>query len=585
MMRKKHILILGLALMSLMAHSQYVIRDATELASLKEVPQELIYINHTGPVVFTGEYLHYALHCFNAQTRRTSKISSVAYVALIDQQGSPVFEHKLRLQLGRASGDFFLPTSLETGTYKLVGYTQWMKNSGIKQLFQDDMAVINPYRIPEAGENKKSGYRSQAGEVNQDSSTVAITLNALRYGTREQGRVQLSNFKGPLGKGTYSIWIKRKETIPFQVGKQATAWVQQYNWADKRIPQTIKDSIFLPEQRGELLYGSALDTDGNPVPGERVYLSIPGKEFVLKFATTDAYGNFYSYVRERYNDPRVILQSRDTSRDIELRKGTVQGLSYSGLEFATLEILPEKEEEIVARSIRNQIENQFFEVKPDSILLDTPRDPFDGGIPETTFLDEYTRFPTFQETLVEIFSNAGYRSGPNGTSYIRIAQDYEQWDEPFNNDPALVLIDGVMIRDHGTIKEFNAGQIEKIELIRDQFQMADQAYQGMMVITTFDGKYADTFQATNSSTALLQMARPEKNYYTEDHRLRSTSRIPDYRNVLLWRPHLELDTESIDLPFYTSDIPGTYEIYLEGFTDYGKPISGRIEFEVISDQP
>ena len=578
-------LLLGFACLPLFLAGQYVIRDAAELSPLKEVPQELIYVNHTGPVVFTGEYLHYALHCFNAQTRRTSRISSVAYVALIDKAGNTVFEHKLRLERGKSFGDYFLPTSLETGTYKLIAYTQWMKNSGLKQLFQDDIAVINPYRIPQIDETSDTGALPAPSEVNQDSSTVSLTLDVPPLGTRQQGRLQLTNFKGPLGKGTYSVWIKRKEAIPFQTGKNATTWVDQYNRADKRIPQTIGDSLFLPEQRGELVFGSAQDTDGNPAAGERVYLSIPGKEFVLKFATTDDNGNFYTYVRERYNDPRVILQARDISKELQLNLGTVTRLSFTDLQFAPFGIQSELQEEIIARSIRNQIENQFFEVKPDSILLDTPRDPFDGGMPETTILDEFTRFTTFEETLVEIFSNAGYRSGPNGTSYIRIAQDYENLNEPFNNDPALVLIDGVMIRDHGTIKEFNAGQIEKIELIRDQFQMADQAYQGMMVISTFDGKYADTFQAANSGKGMLQMARPEKNYYTEDHSKDPVSRIPDYRNVLLWSPHLELDAEPIDLLFSTSDVPGTYEVFLEGFTDYGKPISGRFEFEVVGDQP
>lgn len=582
-MRYVHLLLIGLV--TALATGQYVISDAGELAPLKDVPQEVIYVNHTGPVVFTGEYLHYALHCFNTQTRRTSRISAVAYVALIGQDGQTVFEHKLHLERGTSHGDYFLPTDLETGTYKLVAYTQWMKNSGLKQLFQDDIAVINPYRIPTGSAQESEGPRQTSGAVNKDSSTVHIALEAYRLGTRQKGVLQLRNYKQQLGKGTYSVWIKRKEAIPFHRSKTATAWVAQYQQADKRIPQSIGDSLYLPEQRGELIFGSVRDAQGNPVSGERVFLSIPGEEFVLKFATTDDNGNFYSYVRERYKDDRVILQARDESRDLSLSLGSVGSISYGDFQYAPLQLQEDVQEVLVNRSIRNQIENQFFEAKPDSILIDRPRDPFDGGLPETTVLDDFTRFPTFEETLVEIFSNAGYRSGPNGSSYIRIAQDYEQLNEPFNNDPALVLIDGVMIRDHGTIKDFDATRIEKIELIRDQFQMADQAFQGMMVISTFEGDYADTFQASNSSIGTLQMARPVKNYYAEDHSQVANTRIPDYRNVLLWQPHLELGTAPIDLSFYTSDVPGAYEVFLEGFTDYGKPISGRLTFEVLADQP
>ena len=562
---------------------QYVIQDVSELSPLKEVPQEMIYVHHTGPVLFAGEYLYYGVHCFNVQTRRTSRISGIAYVALIDQQGQTVFEHKLRLEKGKSNGDYFVPAALETGTYKLVGYTQWMKNSGLKQLFQDDIAIINPYRTPNVQAIQTAQPEASdltPGKVNADSSVVGIKLSKKYMGTRVQGKLQIRNFKGPLGKGTYSIWIKRKEGIPFTRGKTATEFVSQYSQADKRIPQGVGDSLFLPEQRGELIFGAVRDDQDRPVSDELVFISIPGEEFVLKFATSDDNGNFYSYVRERYKDDRAIIQTQDVSKDLRIRLGKQIGMDYGSLRFSTLEMQPEWKELMVARSVRNQIENQFFEVKPDSILLDAPRDPFDGGIPEAVLLDEYTRFPTFEETLVEILNKAGYRSGPDGSRYIRILQDFETFDESFNNDPALVLIDGVMIRDHATIRDFDATRIEKIELIRDQFQMADQAYQGMMVISTFDGDYANDFQAKNSLMGRLQMARPEKNYFIQNHSQDTQDRIPDYRSLLLWKPHLELDTEPIDLEFYTSDIPGAYEVYLEGFTDYGKPISARLEFEV-----
>ena len=584
----KYVMIIGFVLIPFMVVGQYIIRDASELSPLKEVPQELIYVNHTGPVLFTGEYLYYGLHCFNVQTRRTSRISSVAYVALIDQQGERVFEHKLRLVQGKSYGDYFVSTDLETGTYKLVAYTQWMKNSGLKQVFQDDIAIINPYRVqmPTPNQTKPATPSEPApGKVNADSSVVGMLLAQKEIGTRQQGKLQVRNYKGPLGKGTYSVWIKRKEEIPFSRAKTATEFVSQYAQADSRIPQTIGDSLFLPEQRGELIYGTVIDAQDLPVPDELVFISIPGEEFVLKFATSDENGNFYSYVRERYKDDRAIIQTQDVSKALRIRLGKQMGMDYGSLRFSTLEMQPEWKERLVARSVRNQIENQFFEVKPDSILLDDLRDPFDGGIPEAVLLDEYTRFPTFEETLVEILNKAGYRSGTDGSRYIRILQDFETFDEPFNNDPALVLIDGVLIRDHSSIQDFDATRIEKIELIRDQFQMADQAYQGMMVISTFDGDYADDFQAKNSFMGRLQMARPEKNYFVQDHSPDTDSNIPDYRSILLWKPHLEVDAEAIELEFYTSDIPGTYELYLEGFTDYGKPISARLEFEVTSSEP
>ena len=584
MKRVGFILVVFLAAVQLRA--QYVVQSPAELAQLRELPQELIYVNHTGPLVFTGEYLYYGVHCFNVQTRRTSTISKVAYVALIDQEGNTRFEHKLRVAQGKSYGEYFIPTTLETGTYKLVAYTQWMKNSGVSQFFQDDIAVINPYRTTTPQASEAGASRITEGPVNADSSIVGIQLSKKRLQPREKGSIQLRNYKGALGKGTYSVWVKRKEGIPFGRAKTATAFVEKYTMADQRIQQKVGDSLFLPEQRGELVYGSVKDTLGNAKPGELVYLSFPGKEFLLKFATSDTSGNFYTYVKEAYKDNRVILQSRNRETPLTLEVGKSTQPDYSALTFSSLSVRPEWREAIVARSVRNQIENQFFEAKPDSVLLEDPRDPFDGGLPETILLDEYTRFPTFEETLVELLSKAGYRSGPNGSSYIRIAQDFETFDEPYNNDPALVLIDGVMIRDHATIKDFDARRIEKIEMIRDQFQIADDSYQGMMVISTLEGDFLDTYQRKNSTVATLQKARPEKNYFIQEYAQDRKPRLPDYRQILLWEPHLSLDNETIELDFYSSDIPGTYEVFLEGFTEYGKPISARLELQVMApDQP
>lgn len=566
------------------ARGQYVVKNATELNQLKEVPQEVVHVTHTGPVVFTGEYLYYAIQCFNVQTRRTSKISTVAYVALVDQEGEIVFEHKLRLERGLSRGDFFMPTTLPTGTYKLIGYTQWMKNSGLKQLFQDDIAVINPYNVPETLDVSVSEDKASPQSAVADSSTVGLKFEKTQFRSREKVTIQLKNYKNTLGAGTYSVWVKKKEDLAFKARKSSLAMVSKYSEAAKRIPQGIGDALFLPEQRGELLHGQITDGSGTPVADQKVILSFPGEEFLLKFATTDTDGNFYSYIREEYTQEQVILQAEnDEMVTIALKKA--DPLSYEELEFKPLYLEQSFEDVIRQRSVYNQIENQFFEMKPDSILLSDPHDPFDGGIAEEVFLDDYTRFPTFEESLVEILSNAGYRRGDQGGFYIRIAQDFETFNEPFNDFPALVLIDGVYIPDHGSIKNFDARRIESIKLIRDQFEMANKPYQGMMQVSTFDGDYYEGLSSKNLFIETLDKPRAVKNYFMQEYADETYKRVPDYRNILLWKPQTPVEGPSMDLHFYTSDLTGVFEVFLEGFTSFGKPISLRYEIEVLAQDP
>ena len=42
-------------------------------------------------------------------------------------------------------------TALESGNYKIIAYTQWMRNSDIQNFYQNDISIINPFQ-----ENQKS---------------------------------------------------------------------------------------------------------------------------------------------------------------------------------------------------------------------------------------------------------------------------------------------------------------------------------------------------------------------------------------------------------------------------------------------
>ena len=64
-------------------------------------------------------------------------------------------------------------------------------------------------------------------------------------------------------------------------------------------------------------------------------------------------------------------------------------------------------------------------------------------------------------------------------------------------------------------------------------------------------------------------------------KLQSENRLPDFRNVLYWSPDLRTNaTGKTAIGFYSSDIPGKYEVVLQGMTADGKTISKQIQFQV-----
>ncbi len=67
---------------------------------------------------------------------------------------------------------------------------------------------------------------------------------------------------------------------------------------------------------------------------------------------------------------------------------------------------------------------------------------------------------------------------------------------------------------------------------------------------------------------------PQKSYFEQRYGAEEIDQanIPDYRRILLWEPQVEISDEDLQFEFYTSDLTGEFEIVLDGFTSYGKPI-------------
>lgn len=587
-MKKKQILAVIILMFTILSHAQYVIKDRSDLLNLKKVPQEKSYVDHNGPLVFSGEYLVYSLHCFNAQTNNPTNVSKIGYVALVNESKEFIFEHKVKLEKGHGYGDFFVSTEIPSGRYKLLGYTQWMKNSGLSQVFKDDIVIINPYLADQStlldisrGDVLTNTVKST---IISDSSTLTIRTNKSTYLPREIVNLNIKNFKGALGHGSYTIKVKRKEEIAIASAINSITYGNAYFNADKEIKQTIGDSIFLPEQRGELIYGTVKNTETElPTENLPVVISIPGKESLLKFSETDQNGNFYSYIRKDRKNPFAVIQVENQDGTYIIEKGVPKNIDLSDLKFSDFNLSRDQEEYIKNRSVLNQIENQFFGSKPDSILESNPIDIFNGGIPEVIILDDYTRFPTLEESLVEVVKFAGFRKGNTNDAYIRIGQDFKSYDEEYNDFPAIVLIDGVYIPNHEQIRTYDARKIEKISLTRDQFRLGSKEYQGIISIETFKGDFLDSYTSKNSLVVPFKQPISKKNYFVQTYQLGDTTfdRVPDYRRLLYWNPQFNIANSTYDFEFYTSDLEGTYEIILNGFTTYGKPLSIIKEIEVL----
>ena len=107
-----------------------------------------------------------------------------------------------------------------------------------------------------------------------------------------------------------------------------------------------------------------------------------------------------------------------------------------------------------------------------------------------------------------------------------------------------------------------------------QFQLANKEYQGILSVETFDGDYFENYNQINGAINSIIKPTPIKNYYVQTYGSNDFNRIPDYRTLLFWKPNVVVEEGSnLDFEFFTSDISGEYEVIVDGFTTFGKPIS------------
>ncbi|MGX1929618.1 hypothetical protein [Flagellimonas sp. 2504JD4-2] len=126
--------------------AQHQIKDSNELEGYRSIPQEHVYMHINDTFLLSGEYLYYKLYCLEASSRAPSAISKIAYIELVGSDGEVIFKHKIKLNGGQGQGEFFVPPSTPSGSYKLIGYTRWMLNMGQEAFFNTDITIVNPYK-------------------------------------------------------------------------------------------------------------------------------------------------------------------------------------------------------------------------------------------------------------------------------------------------------------------------------------------------------------------------------------------------------------------------------------------------------
>lgn len=553
------------------------------------MPGERIYLHQNTTLLMSGEYLYYKLYCLNSETGDLSDMSKVAYVELVGKDGKAVFSHKVRLENGFGEGDYFVPTTIPSGNYKLVGFTQWMRNGKVDSFFQNDVVVINPFQNNQNGlmrsvsdsttvaMNKAISRKEAPSSDNFDDFELRLSPQSL--GNRQKIDLTVNNV--PVDwHGNYSLSVRKViNEIPLPQRQTSSAFTESLKGSGKSIQVSSGSDMELPELRGELVTGSVVSNEtGKKIANRKVALSIPGNNYLFKISSTRENGTFFFNVDETYLNQQALIQVIGEDRDsFRIEMDDFKSPDYSNLTFSDFLLDENMEKFILEQSVQNQIQNAYAESRIDSIRKVKDFPPFFHTPSHEYYLDDYTRFPTIKETIIEVIEQASTRQR-NGKQFIHVRVYDDNVETGLNS---LLLIDGLFIQDHNTVVEAKASKIKKISVINQQYLYGSEVFEGIIAMESYDGDFIESLPALKAKDT--ELFRPElaKDYYQQDYRYSERfKRIPDYRKQLLWEPRFQLDGSNKTLSFYSSDLKGNYEVVLEGFNQEGKPLSLRQVIEV-----
>jgi hypothetical protein len=190
---------------------------------------------------------------------------------------------------------------------------------------------------------------------------------------------------------------------------------------------------------------------GSPAKGVRSYLSVPGSRFELRTALSDSEGTVKFLLNDIYSTKPIIFQTDFRSDSIYRFE---VGDPFLGKKF----------------SRENDNDSLAFFGRPDKRYM----------------LDDYTRFPTMEEVLIEYVPEINIRKSRGHFFLSVLNTPYKTF---FQEQP-LVLIDGVPVFNLDAFMAIDPLKIKKLEVMARKYYYGSIAWDGVVSFSSYDGDLA-----------------------------------------------------------------------------------------------
>ena len=534
-------------------------------------PVERVYVSTDREVYLAGDAVWCSLTCLDGNGRFSNE-SAVSYLELISADGTACTA-KIGLLEGRGAGSFRIPVTAPTGVYRLVAYTAvnkaeegmpWMAGSRLLTIFNATSAARVSDGVTILDERS---YESLARE------TVA-----------PEGLLELST-RTRLPKGAASVLYLRNP------GSAASVSLSVHHVDDLvPAPQENTPERFLKAIPASASYFREVvpENDGEVVSA-RIRGTLVKGEDDITFATLSSAGSPSNLYIGRSEGDRIrfftanIYGNRELVCEVEQldrKEGYIDFespfLRPSAGQLPKLSLSPAQKADLTARkaalrgekALRLDTLTSYMAHREDLLLASVPMRRY--------HLDDYTRFPSVQEILVEILPELRMKR-EKGKAVFQLTVSDALNRKHTRTDNILVMMDGVVLSDLDLLLNFDAMLIEDVDIYDEAFVVGKTPVNGIVnFVTKKNYVTALHFPANVRVVDFQGVAYP----------VAYNGAVPegegqDLRQLLYWHPILNLDAGSdYRLEFTAPGYAGRFKAVAEGFTEEGTPVYQEFSFEV-----
>ena len=534
---------------------------------------ERVYVSTDKDVYSAGDLVWCSVFCTDARTGMLSSANSVAYVEVSSTEGL-LATAKISLVGGRGSGTVQIPLSAATGNYAVLGYTSSERG---REDLDSDAKFISVFNTSTRARVKGGVDILPANEyaaISKPGKSVSGNISLTVPGTAtKSSKVSLRLGNGMSSAATVSVSVYCDDGIASPSGKSIIDFVSApyggfEGVADDKDGETFRGRLFGTDAAAVAVDYDLLAVAAFPGYAEDVYAGKIAQDGTVSFTTGNVYGN-RDMVCEIIGlgdeaECRLVVESPFIGTKVP----GIPSLKLSEALRTALEMRLKASSTPVTASVDTL--SEFLPKRRSNFLSDNHCKVY--------HLDDYRRFPTIRETLIEITPDLRVRKDRKGKPQIQTVLEGSSKDYIEFSGNMLVMIDGVPVKDVERLLEFDAMLIGDILIYPYAYSLGNSIFMGVVDFVTKKGDIS-SFKFDRNVVIV--------DWQGECYPVAFTCKdLPeggeDLRGTLYWHPLVEVGAGAgTELEIRTPSYPGRFKVVVEGLAADGSPVRAETSFEVL----